>query len=121
MPPLQPVYHSSCQPPASGCSQLPSPQEGSAWGLATSAQLAAAGTAGRWGLQSLLTSPMLCSRGISCYVAVVTAGAAVASPHADEQGLAITAGALHTAAGTGDQRCSFHWAGVVTALLHALS
>lgn len=41
--------------------------------------------------------------------------------HADEQGWAVTAGALHTAAGTGDQRHSFHQAGMVAGLLHLLS
>lgn len=40
----------------------------------------------------------------------------MASPHADEQGRAVTAGALHTAARTGDQRCSFHQAGAVAGL-----
>lgn len=46
---------------------------------------------------------------------------AVASPHADEQGPAVTTRALHTAARTGDQRGSFHQAGVVAGLLHLLS
>ena len=45
----------------------------------------------------------------------------MASPHADEQGRAVTAGALHTAARTGHQRCSFHQAGVMASLLRPLS
>lgn len=72
-------------------------------------------------MQSLPTTPALCSRGISCYMAAVAAGAAVASLHADEQGQAVTAGAWHTAARTGDQGHSFHHTGVVASLLHPLS
>lgn len=45
----------------------------------------------------------------------------MASLHADEQGRAVTTGALHTAARTGDQGHSFHHTGVVASLLHPLS
>lgn len=92
-----------------------------AWEVsAGSTQLAATGTVRHWGLQSLPTAPVLCGRGISCYVAAVAVGAAVALPHADEQERAVTAGVLRTAAETGDQR-RFHQAGVVAGVLHPLS
>lgn len=57
----------------------------SVWGWGASAQLVPVGTAGQQGLQGL--PPLPVQQRISCYEAVVAAGAAVASQHADEQWL----------------------------------
>lgn len=75
------------QLPVTSCVRLTAPLSpgASAWGWDASAQLVPVGTAEQRGWQSV--PPLCVQQRISCYVAVVAAGAAVASQHADEQWL----------------------------------